>query len=201
MELNYLESLAKIFIIPGRQNQFIQENIFDNAPVCRIAIIMNTNSALIGSYIENPFCYQQFDLRQIRKLRGGQPTVDFHAADICRLYVTTMKATNFQDDIPAIPIDNFNKHYVLVFGLTSMQNATENFHHSELVEEPLRLELIFIISSRTRYWTHFIGNKCLRMHLVSLVLLKKSSTKDNVSPANKNRIPLLKYSVPWFFSL
>ena len=50
---------------------------------------------------------------------------------------------NFQDDIPSIPIDNFKDHYVLVFDLTSMQDATENCHYTELVGEPLRLELIF----------------------------------------------------------
>ena len=104
---------------------------------------MNTNSAFTGSFTENPFWYQQFDLRQIRILRGGQPFVDFDTADNCRLYVTTMKAMNFQDDIPSIPIDDFKDHYVLVFDLTSMQDATENCHYPELVGEPLRLELNF----------------------------------------------------------
>ena len=33
VEFNYMETLAKIFIIPARQNQFIQENFLDNAPV------------------------------------------------------------------------------------------------------------------------------------------------------------------------
>ena len=50
---------------------------------------------------------------------------------------------NFQDDIPSIPIDNINDHYVLVFDLTSMGNATENCHYPELVGEPLRVELNF----------------------------------------------------------
>ena len=143
VEFNYLETLAKTFIIPARQNQFIQENNFNNAPVLRIAIAMNTNSAFTGYYTEKPFWYQQFDFRQIRKLRGGQPILDLDAADDCRLYVTTMKAKNFQDDIPSIPIDKFKDHYVLVFDLTSMQDATENCHNPELVGEPLRLELIF----------------------------------------------------------
>ena len=143
VEYNYLETLAKTFIIPARQNQFIQENIFNNAPIRRIAIAMNTNSAFTGSFTENPFWYQQFDLRQIRILRGGQPIVDFDTADNCRLYVTTMKAMNFQDDIPSIPLDDFKDHYVLVFDLTSMQDATENCHYPELVGEPLRLELNF----------------------------------------------------------
>ena len=143
VEYNYLETLAKTFIIPARQNQFIQENIVNNAPIRRIAIAMNTNSAFTGSFTENPFWYQQCDLRKIRILRGGQPIVDFHTADNCRLYVTTMKAMNSQDDVPSIPIDDFKDHYVLVFDLTSMQDATEICHYPELVGEPLRLELNF----------------------------------------------------------
>ena len=143
LEFNHLETLAKTFIIPARQNQFIQKNIFNNAPVRRIAIAMNTNSAFTGSYTENPFWYQQLNFRQIRILRRGQPIVDFDAADNCRLYVTTIKAMNFQDDIPSITIDNFKDHYVLVFDLTRMQDSTENCHYPELVGEPLRLELSF----------------------------------------------------------
>ena len=143
VEFNYSETLAKTFISPARQNQFNQENKFNNATVRRIAIAMIRNSAFTGSYTENPLWYQQFEFRQIRILRGGQPIVDFDAADNCRLYVTTMKAMNFQDDIPSIPVDNFKGHYVLVFDLTSMQDATENCHYPELVGEQLRLELNF----------------------------------------------------------
>ena len=54
-----------------------------------------------------------------------------------------MKARNFQDDIPSIPVDNFKDHYVPVFDLTSMQDATEHCHYPELIGEPLRLELYF----------------------------------------------------------
>ena len=72
MEYIYMETLAKSFIIPARQNQFIQENIFNNAPIRRIAIAMKTNSAFTVSFTEAPFWYQQFHVRQIRILRGGQ---------------------------------------------------------------------------------------------------------------------------------
>ena len=77
VEFNYLETLAKTFDIPARQNQFIQENIFNIAPVRRIATASNTNSAFTGSFTESPFWYQQIGLRQIRLLRGGQPIVHF----------------------------------------------------------------------------------------------------------------------------
>ena len=143
VEFYYLETLAKTFIIPASQKQSLQESIFNNAPVRRIAISMNTNSALTGSYTENPFRYQQFDLRRIRVLRGGQPIVEFDAADNCCLYVTTRKAMRFQDDFPSIPIGNFKDHYVLVFGLTSIQDASENCHNPQIVGEPLKLELHF----------------------------------------------------------
>ena len=84
-----------------------------------------------------------------------------------------MKALNFQDDIPSIPIDDFKDHYVLVFDLTSIQDATENFHYPELVGEPLRLELNFtnllenVLNSL--YWV----NECRRLQLTSLVLLER----------------------------
>ena len=140
---NYMETLAKTFIIPSSENQFIQQSVFNNAPIRRIAIAVNTNYAFTGFFTENPFWYQQFDLRKIRILRGGQPFVDYDTSDNCRLYVTAMKAMNFQDEIPSIPIDNFQDHYVLVFDLTSMQDATEHCHCPELFGEPLRLELNF----------------------------------------------------------
>ena len=44
---------------------------------------------------------------------------------------------------PQIPIDNSENHYALVSHLTSMQDATVNFHYPELVGSTLRLELNF----------------------------------------------------------
>ena len=89
----------------------------------------------------NQFWYQEFNLRDARILRGGQPIVHNDTTDNCRSFVRTMKAMNFQDDIPSIAINNFKDHYVLVFDLTSMQDATEHCQYPELCGEPLRLEL------------------------------------------------------------
>ena len=50
---------------------------------------------------------------------------------------------NFQDNFPSISGHNFKDHYVLVFDLTSMQDATEHCHYPELFREPLRLELYY----------------------------------------------------------
>ena len=143
LAINYFETIIKTFINPAGQKQFIQENVFNKASVRQIAVAMNKNSAFTGSYTENPFWHPQLDLRQIRILRGGQPIVDFSAVGNCRLFVTTMKAMTFQYDLPSIPIDEFKDHYVLIFNLTSVQDATEKCHYPKLVGKPLTLKLNF----------------------------------------------------------
>ena len=85
----------RLLSFPARQNQFIPENIFNNAPIRRIAIAMISHSAFTGSIAENPFWYQHFKLRDIRILKGGKPIVHHDKTDNCRLYVITMKAMNF----------------------------------------------------------------------------------------------------------
>ena len=48
-----LADFEKTFINPARQNQFVQENILNNAPVLWIAFAIKTNSAVTGSYTES----------------------------------------------------------------------------------------------------------------------------------------------------
>ena len=142
-QYNYMETIARIFIILSRQNQFIQENIFNNAPIRRVAVAMNTNSAVAGSFHKNPFSYQQFHLRELRFIRGGRAIVSLDTTSPCRPYVTTMKAMHFNEDFPALPMEDFQNHYILVFDLTSLQDAAEQLHYPELSGENLRLEMFF----------------------------------------------------------
>ena len=107
VEYIYLKTLAQTFIIPARQNHFSQESFFNNARIRGLAIAMNTNFVFTGSFTGNPLWYRQFDLRQTRILRGGQQILDSVTADNCRLYVSTMKALNFQKDNPSVPFRDF----------------------------------------------------------------------------------------------
>ena len=138
-----METIARTFIIPSRQNQFIQENVFNNAPIRRIAVAMNTKLAVAGSFYENPFNYQQFHLRELRIIRGGRAIISLDTTSPCRPYVTTMKAMKFNEDFPALPMEDFQNHYILVFDLTSLQDAAEHLHYPELSGESLRLEMFF----------------------------------------------------------
>ena len=124
---NYMETIARTFIIPSRQNQFIQENVFNNAPIRTIAVALNTNSAVAGSFHENPFTYQQFHLRELRIIRGGRAIISLDTTSPCRPYVTTRKAMQFNEDFPALPMEDFQNHCILVFDLTSLQDAAEHY--------------------------------------------------------------------------
>ena len=49
----------------------------------------------------------------------------------------------FNEDFPALPMEDFQNHYILVFDLTSLQDAAEHLHYPELSGESLRLEMFF----------------------------------------------------------
>ena len=140
---NFMGTIARTFIIPSGQNQFFQENVFNNAPIRRIAIAMNTNSAFTGNFRENPFHYLKFGLQEQRIVRGGRAIVSVDTTNDCRAYVTTMKAMNFNEEIPALTNNLFQNHYVLVFDLNSLQDAGEIIHYPELSGESIQLEIFF----------------------------------------------------------
>ena len=117
---NFSEVLAKTFGIPNGQNQYIHENIF-NAPIRRLAIALNTNTAFTGSLKTNPFHYQKFNLRSIRIVWGSHVVVDLDTTDNVQSYITTMRALMFDEDGPGIPLEDYPEHFVQVFDLTTQE--------------------------------------------------------------------------------
>ena len=104
-----------------------------------------------------------------------------------------MKARNFQDDIPSIPIDNFKDHYVLVFDLTSMQDATEKCKHPELVGEPLRLELNITSPLKYSFELTVLGERKTLVAVDKFGVVGKKCKTDNAAFRQiVNRIPPLK---------
>ena len=133
----FMGTVTRTLIIPSGQNQYIQENVFNNAPIRQVAIAMKSNSAFTGNFQENSFHYRKFGLRELRIVRGGRAVVSIDTTNNCRAYVTTMKAMIFSEEIPALPNDLFADHYVLVFDLTSLQDAGKNVLYPELNGESL----------------------------------------------------------------
>ena len=101
---------------------------------------------------------------------------------------------NFQDDIPSIPIDNFKDHYVLVFDLTSTQDATENCHYTELVGALLRLELNFTFPLEHVTELIVLGERMSSVAVEKFDVVEKTSKMDDISLQQLiNSIPVLKY--------
>ena len=149
-----METFSRKFILPSGQNQFIGENVFKNATIRGIAIAMNKNSVFKENFHENHFLYQNFGLRELRIVRVGRTIVSVDTTNNCRAYVTIMKAVNFKEEIPALPNNLLQNHYVLVFDLTSLKDARENINYPELSVESFPLETIF--DHRLRSVTDFI---------------------------------------------
>ena len=85
--------------------------------------------------------YQKFGLHELRIVRRGRAIVSVDTTNDCRAYVTTMKAMNFNEETPALPKNLIQNHYVLLFDLTSLQDAGENIHYPELSGRSIRLEM------------------------------------------------------------
>ena len=125
----------------------------------------------------------------------------FGAAENCRFFGATKKGVIFQDDISSISIDNFKDHYVLVFDLTELQNATENCHYPELVGEPLKLEMNF-----TAPLEHVTELIVWRKGMCSVAVDMIGAVGKNVwkgwcfSPAKCQPYLTTQVSVRWFFS-
>ena len=141
---NFMEPIARTFFIPSGQNQFIRENFLNNAPFRRISISMNTKSAFTVDFQENPFHCQKFGLTELRIVRGVRAIVSVDATNNCRANIATMNAMSFNAEIPALPNNLFQNYYLLVFGLTSLQDAKEKIHYPELSGESIRLVMFSI---------------------------------------------------------
>ena len=59
---NYMETIAKNFIIPSRPSKFKQENVFNQASLRKIAVAMNTSSAVGEFFIKVRFLRENLNL-------------------------------------------------------------------------------------------------------------------------------------------
>ena len=61
-----------------------------------------------------------------------------------RPYFTTIKALQFNEEFPTVPMENFQSHCTLDFDLTPLQNVAEELHCPERISrESLTSEMFF----------------------------------------------------------
>ena len=123
--------------------QYIHENNFNNAPIRRLAIALNTNTAFTGSLNTNPFHYQKFDLRTIRIVRGSHVFAYLDTTDNVQSDITIKRALNFVEDGPGIPLEEYPESFIQIFELNSTQEGIVQIFQPDNVVASLRLSLYF----------------------------------------------------------
>ena len=131
----YNEVLPRTFLATRGVHSWRQEDVFSNEPVRRWTIAMSSNQAYIGSNRTTPFHYQKFGLSQFVIYRNGLPivgtpiTTNFEK----RLYFNALEALDFLDrGGHGKSLSDYQNHFVMVFDLTSTQEASQDFIQSEL---------------------------------------------------------------------
>ena len=106
---------------------------------------MSSSESFNGTNNVNPFHFQKFDLREIIIYRNGFPVAGtpINTEDDKRIYFNSMGALAYVENGHGIPLAEFPDHYIMVFDLTSTQEATHVFINPELTNSSITVELKF----------------------------------------------------------
>ena len=130
---------------------------------------MRCSDAFIGTNTLNPFSYQKFDLNEIIIYRIGFASAGtpMSTTDNKRLYYNSMAALAYVENGHGISLSDFPSHYIMVFDLTSTQEATHDCIHPELTNSSLSVELKFGTALPRNIEILFLGEKCLTVYIDS----------------------------------
>ena len=111
--------------------------------------------------MQNPFHFQKFDLEQIYIYRNGLPVADspISTTDNKRLYFNTISDLAYIDNGHGISLSDYPNHFIMVFDLTSTQQASHDFIHPELTNCSISIELKFSAALPTNIEIFIIGEK------------------------------------------
>ena len=82
-----------------------------------------------------------------------------------RLYYNSMSALAYVENGHGIPLSECANHYIMVFDLTSTQEATHDFIHPELTNSSLSVEITFDAALAHNVEIFFLEKKHLRSTL------------------------------------
>ena len=165
------------------QQSWKHDDIFTKEPIRRVIVALCVGTAFIGTNTANPFHYQKFGLREITIYRNGFATAGtpMSTTDNQRLYYNSMSALAYVQNGHGIPLSEFANHYIMVFDLTSTQEATHDFIHPELTNSSLSVELKFDAALAHNVEIFFLGEKASTIYI------------DSARNASKNAFPVITY--------
>ena len=178
----YNEVIAKTFLASNGQMSWKHEDVFMKEPIRRLAIAMNTNAAFVGNRVQNPFWYQKFDLSEITIYRNGLPIAGTPTSTIDdkRVYFSSLGSLAYIENGHGIPLNEFPNHYILVFDLTSTQEASHDFIHPELTNASITVELKFGTALAANTEILMLGEKTSTLYINS----DRNVSKNTLLAAN-----------------
>lgn len=165
----YNEVISKTFLAPAGGRSWKKEDIFSREPIRRMVIAMNTNQSFLGTNRTSPFHYRKFNLQQVVVSRNGLPIAGtpMSTVDDKRLYFNSLNALAFIESGHGISLQDYPNHFVMVFDLTSTQEASHDFIHPELTNASLSVELTFSEAIADNLEILFLGEKASTVYIDS----------------------------------
>ena len=176
----YLETITKT-LLASTGLQSWKQDVFSREPIRRLAICLNTNEAFLGSKQLNPFHFRKFNLEQICIYRNGLPVADspIMTTDVKRLYFITMSDLAYIDNGHGISLSEYPNHFIMVFDLTSTQQASHDFIHPELTNCSISIELKFSAAVPNNIEIFIIGEKASTIFIDSTRRVSKNHILTN----------------------
>ena len=142
---HYTEIIPKTFLVSKDSRSWNHEDIFNHEPIRRFALAMVTNEAFLGAKTVNPFHFQKFNLQSITVYRNGYPIAGtpLQTENDKKLYLNSLEALQFKTHEHGVPFEDYENHYVLVFDLTSSQQASYDYLYPELTNASVSIDLRF----------------------------------------------------------
>ena len=176
-----METITKTFLDSTGLQSWKQEDVFSREPIQRLAICPNTNEAFSGSKQLNPFQFRKFNLEQICIYRNGFPVADspINTTDDKRLYFITMSDLAYIDNGHGIKLSEYPSHFIMVFDLTSTQQASHDFIHPELTNCSISIELKFSVALPRNIEIFIFGTKASTIFIDSARKVSKKHILTN----------------------
>ena len=177
----YFETITKLFLASTGLHSWKQDDIFSREPIRRLAICLDTNEAFLGNNTLNRFLYRKFGLEQIYIYCNGLPVADSPIStddDKC-IYFNTISDLVYIDNGHGLKLSEYPSHFLMVFDLTSTQQASHDFIHPELTNSSISVELKFSAALSNNIEIFIIAEKTSTIYVDSARLVSKNHILTN----------------------
>ena len=165
----YTEIIPKTFLISTGVQSWSHEDVFTREPIRRFAIAMATNEAFLGAKSVNPFHFQKFNLNSITVYRNGYPVAGtpLQTENDKKLYLNSLEALAFGQHGHGVPYNDYANHYILVFDLTSTQQASHDYLYPELTNGSISISLRFSAQLTNSVEVFLLGERSSTIYIDS----------------------------------